>query len=131
MDPKASSTAGEPIEASEAGESMGTEQVENAVSYEMEPSVADDIVEARAEGESRIEKSAAGELVEARAAGGPPEACAAGAATASAAGTGASGEQVIGISSSAVTSSEPAGGAWQSVDVSPSTTAFSGQDEDV
>ena len=48
LDPKASSTAGEPIEASEAGESMGTEQVENAVSYGMAPSVADDIAEARA-----------------------------------------------------------------------------------
>ena len=43
LDPKASSTAGEPIEASEAGEPMGTEQVENAVSYEMAPSVAGDI----------------------------------------------------------------------------------------
>ena len=106
MGPKASSTAGEPIEASETGETMGTEQVENAISYEMAPSVADDIAEARAEGKSRIEKSAAGELVEARAAGGPPEACAAGAAAASAMGTGVSGEQAVGISSSAVTSSE-------------------------
>ena len=130
LDPKASSTAGEPIEASEAGEPMGTEQVENAVSYEMAPSVAGDIAEARAEVKSRIEKSAAGELVEARAAGGPPEACAAGAADASATGTGVSGEQAVGISSSAVTSSEQAGGAWQSVGVSPSAAAFSGQVED-
>ena len=87
LDPKASSNAGEPIEASEAGEPMGTEQVENAVSYEMAPSVAGDIAEARAEVKSRIETSAAGELAEARAAGGPAEACAAGAADASATGT--------------------------------------------
>ena len=131
LDSKASSTAGEPTEASEAGEPMGMEQVENVVPCEMEPGVAGDISEARAEVTSRIEKNAAGELVEARAAGGPPEACTADAATASAVGTGASGEQAIGTSSSAVTSSEPAGGAWQSVDVSPSTIAFSGQVEDV
>ena len=131
LDSKASSTAGEPTEASEAGEPMGMEQVENVVPCEMEPGVAGDISEARAEVTSRIEKNAVGELVEARAAGGPPEACAAGAADASATGTGVSGEQAVGISSSAVTSSEQAGGAWQSVGVSPSATAFSGQVEDV
>ena len=48
LDPNASSTASEPIEASEAGEPMGTEQVEIAVSCVMAPSVAGDTAEARA-----------------------------------------------------------------------------------
>ena len=60
LDPKASSTASEPIKASEAGEPMGTEQVESAVSCAMASSVAGDIAEARAEVKSRIETSAAG-----------------------------------------------------------------------
>ena len=139
LDPTASSTASEPIEASEAGELVGTEQVESAVSCVMAPSVAGDTAEARAAVKPRIEPSAAGELAEARAAGGPAEACAASAADAasklteasvagaavgpaeasaavraeaSATGTGASGEHAVGISSSAVASSEQAGGAW-------------------
>ena len=54
MDPNASSTASEPIEASEAGELMGSEQVESAVSCVMAPSVAGDTDEARAAVKSRI-----------------------------------------------------------------------------
>ena len=80
LDPKASSTAGEPIEASEAGELVGTEQVESAVSCVVAPSVAGDTAEARAAVKPRIETSVAGELAEARAAGEPAEVCPAGAA---------------------------------------------------
>ena len=71
MDPTASSTASEPIEASEAGELVGTEQVESAVSCVIAPSVAGDTAEARAAVKPRIEPSAAGELAEARAADEP------------------------------------------------------------
>ena len=86
LDPITSSNASEPIEASEAGELAGKEQVESAVSCVIASSVAGDTAEAsaavRAEAavKPRIEPSAAGELAEARAAGEPAEACAAGAA---------------------------------------------------
>ena len=88
--PTASSTASEPIEASEAGELVGTEQVESAVSCVIAPSVAGDTAEARAAVKPRIEPSAAGELAEARAADEPAEACDAGAAGAVSKLTGAS-----------------------------------------
>ena len=86
LDPTASSTASEPIEASE-GELVGTEQVESAVSCVMAPCSAGDTAEARAAVKPRIEPSVAGE---------PAEACAAGAADAADAASKLTGASVAG-----------------------------------
>ena len=87
LDPTASSTASEPIEASEAGELVGTEQVESAVSCVMTPCFAGDTAEARAAVKPRIEPSVAGE---------PAEECAAGAADAADAASKLTGASVAG-----------------------------------
>lgn len=138
LDPTASSIASEPIEASEAGELAGTEEVESAISCETAPSVAGDTAEARAAVKPRIEPSAAGELAGARAAGEPAEACAAGSADAASKLTGASAAgAAVGLAEAsaaarAVASAAGAGASGeQAVGASPSATASSGQAEDV
>ena len=138
LDPTALSTVSELIEASEAGELVGTEQVESAVSCATASSVAGDTAEARAAVEPRIEPSAAGELAGARAAGEPAEACAAGSADVASKLTGAiaagaaAGLAEASAAARAVASAAGAGASGeQAVGASPSATASSGQAEDV